>query len=115
MKGSVGTRGFGRSPAWGPESVVNIGGRSSHSYKQGAQSCCESQERLALTSHAPVDGVHAVIMEEVCAGCLQGRQSQGWPEQAHSCLPEALPHLPYMAPGWMGHGPAQSSLGLKSG
>lgn len=25
-----------------------------------------------LTSHAPIDSVHAVIVEEVCAGCLWG-------------------------------------------
>lgn len=41
----------------------------------------------ALTSHAPVDCVHAVVVEEVCAGCLQERQSQGWPEPPGSTRP----------------------------
>lgn len=93
-------------PSVGPESVAIICRRSSHSYEQCIQSRCGSQDGLALTSHAPVDGVHAVIVEEVCAGRLQGRQGQGWPSELAAAA--SLQPLP-TSRKW-----PQRSLGLKS-
>lgn len=105
--------GVGTQPSVGPGSLAIICRRSSRSYEQGTQSCRGSQDGLALTSHAPVDGVHAVIVEEVRAGCLQGRQSQGWPESELTAA--SLRPLP-TSRKWPGAGGTrpQRSLSLKS-
>lgn len=83
--------GFGQSPA-----------RGHHLLRVRLQLCTvpACPQEAALTSHAPVDGVHAVVVEEVCAGCLQGRQSQAGLRHAHLCLPKVLTQLLKMPWGW---------------
>lgn len=50
-----------------------------------------------LTSHAPVDRVHAVVVEEVGAGRLQGTQS--WAGLRSSLLPRSTCLPPECGPG----------------